>query len=348
MYTTAFAVILSGIYTYLYLTLPNLKEHFENMQEQKQEQEQMQDEELLKKVQKGRIEENQINQQLQYKRAELKQKQDATKHTFSESVLLEYDLEKLKAIYLKFHSELKALQTYYTSLQKEYVQSGEDLNRLRVTNSENKAQCTTLGTQMIKLKNDYETALKEQKANEIIETQLKKQLSLITDKSNPLVKTIQATLNERQLQKKALDKKVTEASTKLKIEYDTLNDLKMLLSKNEEKYKSVQAQHNLIEQQIVKTNSKLSQDTKQKQNYEFELTQLKQSINNYDRMNTRTQKDIVGLYNSYNATSKTNGEKTNRISKLQAENISTTAEIKQLQETINKIKTECSKTSPPT
>jgi len=323
----------------MYFTLPNLKEHFEDVNTSKKEEiEEERNKELCKTVQKSRIEEHQINQELLHKQAELKHIQEAKSHTISETKLLEFDLEKLTAIYEKFQEETQALITYNTKLQEEFIKSGKELNNLNGSNNEIKAQIATKEAQNTKLLNDYKSSIKEKQANDIIEEQLKKQLSVIADKNDALAKTIQKTLEERQEQKKVLNKKLAEESSKLKLEFDTLNELRLLLSKNENTYNKLQEQQDVFERQIVQIQAKIKDDTKQRLTYEFEIQQIKLALQRRDLTNTIVQKDIENLRKSYENTSKTKTQKALIISKLKSENASSKDEIKKLQDAIDNLK----------
>jgi len=235
IYVVIFVVIMASIYTYMYFTLPHLKEHFENMPTNKQDK---------RDESKNTFDKN---------KTEAKQEK-------SVSALYEYDLEKKVAIYVKFQSESDALKSYYTNLEKLYVKSGKDLAMMRETYSIERAKCTTMEKEYTKLKRNYEDLLKEQQASLVIEEQLKKQLSLIDSNHNPLAKTIQKKLDERQEQKKTTEKKIAEEASNVLQEYEIMNNLKLKLSKDEDSITKLKKQYDVMERQMAQLPSTTTND----------------------------------------------------------------------------------------
>jgi chromosome segregation ATPase len=337
-YVVIIVLIMTIIYAYMYFTLPHLKEHFENIPVDKNDQKTC--DKLKQEYKKNQAEERQISTELENKRNELKKEQDAKDQTLNETSLFEYDLEKKTAIYAKFQSELDALKSYHKNLEKDYIKSGKDLALMRESHSIERAKCTSMETEYTKLKRDYEASLKEKLASEIIEEQLKKQLSLIDTKNDPMAKVIQTTLDERQEQKKVIDMKLAEEATKLKLEYDTMSNLKIKLSKDEDAFTKLKKQRDVIERQMVQLDTKINRDSKQKSVYENELKQMKKTIEVRDVLNKDLQNDINKLRLNYDNDNKIHIKNSSELSRLKAENIATNTMITDMKNKINKFKIE--------
>ena len=190
----------------MYFTLPHLKEHFENMPTKANKEE--------------------ISNEL-------------------ENTVDEYDLEKKTAIYVKFQLESDALKLYRADLEKEHMKIANELARIYETHSIERAKCSSMEKEYLKLKRDYEVSLKEKQASIIIEEQLKKQLTLNDTKN------VENALDERQEQKKALEKKLADIGTKMAQEYEIMNNLKIKLSKDEHTLTQLKKQRHVMEHQMA-------------------------------------------------------------------------------------------------
>lgn len=331
--------ILVLVYVYFYMTLPNLHEHFvsesKKMSDLKKEYEA-----LKKKYRKNHYEERQVNSELKGLKRNLSVQVKSKDVSIFKSGLLEYDIEKALAGYNKVKLEVDAVKSYYDNLQKEYIRVGKELSVLKDEHALDKTKCSLIDTKLIKNKRDFETLTKEVQAVDTQIIELKKQLALMVTKKDPLADTLGQVLADRQKQKTEIDKKLAEASTKMKAELKSQQELKRKLSIDEDKLTQLKKQQSLDERQLVQTKEKINKESEDKKRREVELKQIKESISIRDNVNKSLQTDVNKMRDKYNKGIKTGTDIVSKINEMRTKTVNESLEIKKLREAIEKLKKE--------
>jgi len=330
-------VILIGIYVYMYLTLPNLKEHFANQSKAEKEMLKQHDE-LKNTYKKNRFEVQELNYELKRLKRELQLNEKNKNKDIYNNSLLEYDVEKANASYNLVKMGLESVRSYYANLQKEYLRVGKELSTLKEQYALDKEKCSLVDTSVLKLTRDHETVVKERHTTTIQIEELKKQLDLMVAKKDPLATTLTQVLKERQDSRTALDKKLSETSQKMKQGLAKAEELNKKLSKDKDALEKVKKQHDVAERQLVQIEAKIKEESKSKKERTTELDQVKQSITIREKINNDLQKDVDSVRAKYNKVIGANTTLTNKINKQREENLKDSAEIKKLQDAIAAMK----------
>jgi len=335
-------VITVTICIYYYLNKTTIHEHFETMKE-KTSNLKANYTELQKKYRQNIQEEITTSSELETLKKKMGIESKGKISEGNKVRLYEYDMEKVQAALNNINLEVNALKSYYESLQKTYIKTGKDLDTLKEEYALDKEKCAVVDTSLAKSKTDFSKLEKDVVSATSTVNELKKQLGLLTAKSDPLAATLTPVLQDRQKEKLAIDKKLAETGAKLKAELATAEQLKKKLKLDEDKLVELTKQRSLGELQLVKTKAKFNAGSQEKTKLENELKQLNNSITVNDSINKKLQDDINNLRSKYNKVVKEELGTTEKIVAARTKTVNQSIEIKKLQDTIESIKKEKAK-----
>lgn len=336
-----FTILLIATVTcvYCYLNQNKLIEHFESLAE-KETALKTEYSELQKKYQQNMQEEITTSSELSTLKKKLGHDAKGKVAEGNKVRLYEYDMEKVQAAYNKVSLEVNTLKSYFESLQKEYIKTGKDLDTLKEEYALDKEKCAVVDTNLTKSKMDYSTVQKEVESATNTVAELKKQLGLMTTKSDPLAATLTPVLQERQKEKLEIDKKLAEMGARLKADMAAAEQLKKKLQLDGEKLAELTKKQSLSQQQLVKTQAKFTSGSQEKTKLESELKQLTDAITVNDGINKKLQDDITNLRNRYNKVVSNESAITTKISTVRTKTVNQSIEIKKLQDAIEAINKE--------
>jgi chromosome segregation ATPase len=328
---------LIGVYAYMYLTLPQLKERFE-MEHNDELALQKEMAKLKKLHMKNLHEERMLRKELDTLKKQVKIQSKQKDEGIHKQKLLEFDIEKSLANYNKVKLEVETIKAYYTSLQKTHLQNNAELNALKEAVAMDKQKLAAMETNRIRLLQDVTTVSKEKESTGIQIKQLKIQFDLMTTKKDPKAETLQVQLAAMQTTTTEQNNRFAELNARLRFEDAMITDLRNKMSEDLETLAKLKAQYELDERQLVQTEMKLTNQKNEKNRLLEELKQIKDSIATKDCSNRSLQKTIAEIRTKYNDAQKHNSEVRNNMNILRKQTIDESLKIKKLQDTVDSLK----------
>jgi len=268
---------LIGVYAYMYLTLPQLKERFE-MEHNDELALQKEMAKLKKLHMKNLHEERMLRKELDTLKKRVKIQSKQKDEGIHKQKLLEFDIEKSLANYNKVKLEVETIKAYYTSLQKTHLQNNAELNALKEAVAMDKQKLAVMETNRMRLLQDVTTVSKEKESTGIQIKQLKIQFDLMTTKKDPKAETLQVQLAAMQTTTTEQNNRFAELNARLRFEDAMITDLRNKMTEDLETLAKLKAQYELDERQLVQTEMKLTNQKNEKNRLLEELKQIKDSI----------------------------------------------------------------------